>query len=291
MHATRRLLAAALLALVPLAAGCGDDFAPPSLLDDLRVLALLAEPLEIGPDDEVRLHPAVYLPPGEALAGQGWSFCPFDLGAQSGYACLAPACELELPLEPDGATRARPLELALECAQALAAGGEPPPGLPQEVPERIEVRFRYSVRTAAGDERQAVLRLPLWTQGPPPAPNQAPRLAGVEAAGLAVEPGTPLDPVQAGDELELRVLVDEDSLDAYLDEAGIARTEEPLVSFYATAGRFAWDRDVGTDVRVTWRAEELLPGQTEVALWFVIRDLRGGQAVSGPYLLPLLDPP
>jgi hypothetical protein len=270
---------------------CSSDFEPPSLLNDLRVLALVADPPELGPTDEVTLRPVVYFPPGDALAGQDWSFCPFDLGAQGGYACIAEACELPLATAPDGSSAARPLELALECARRLGEQGPPPPGLPAELPEQVEVRLRYEVRSALGDSRQAVLRLPVWTRAAPAAPNRNPRLAGVELGGRPAEVGALADPLTEGAELEVTVRVDPDSLDPYLDEAGVERVEQPLVSFYATAGRFAYDRDVGSEVRVTYRAEPLLEGETEAALWFGLRDLRGGQAVSGPYRLPLVRAP
>jgi hypothetical protein len=87
---------------------------------------------------------------------------------------------------------------------------------------------------------------------------------------------------------ELRVLVDPSSLDEYQDTAGRDRVEEPLVSFYASAGRFEYDRDIGTDLSVTWTAERLEEGQVEAQLFVVVRDLRGGQVAAGPMTVPLL---
>jgi hypothetical protein len=291
MRTAKRPLALALLALGPLAAGCGSDFAPPSLLDDLRVLAILAEPLELGPGDEVTLRPVIYAPPGDALTGLAWSFCPFDLGPQSGYACAAPACEHALTPEVDGSVRAAPGELALACLEELGASGEPPPGLPSEPPEVLDVRFQLALTSASGDSREAVLRVPLWTRAAPASPNRAPALAGVEWDGAPAAPGELLGPAAEGDERELRVRVDPASLDSYLGPDGEPVLEEPLVSFYATAGRFAWDRDVGQELAVTWTAERLPPELGEAEVWLVTRDLRGGQAVDGPFRVPLRTTP
>jgi len=291
MRIPRRLLALALLGLAPLAPACGSDFDPPSLLDDLRVLAILAEPLEVGPADEIVLRPVVFVPPGDALDGLRWSFCPFDLGPQSGYACAAPACETELAPGADGAVRASPGALALACLAELGAGGEPPPGLPAEPPEVLEVRFRLSITSASGDAREAVQRVPLWTRAAPERPNRPPALAGVTWDGAPAAPGERLPEVAPGEERLLGVRVDSASLDLYPGPEGEELREEPLVSYHATAGRFAWDRDVGTDLEVVWKAEQLPAGISEAEIWLVTRDLRGGQAVDGPWRVPLAPAP
>jgi hypothetical protein len=110
----------------------------------------------------------------------------------------------------------------------------------------------------------------------------------VEVAGRALWPGETADPVAEGGQAQVRVRIDPDSLDPFIDDAGRSRTEEAILSLYTTAGRFEFDRIAGEDATVTWRAEKLEPGQAQADIYVVARDLRGGQAVFGPVFVPLL---
>jgi hypothetical protein len=275
---------ATIMIIAVLFAGCGDDFLPPSYLDGLRVLALVSDPVEAGPADEVSITPAVYLPPDETLSGESWTFCPFSLGPTTGYECALPACETRLTPEADGSVRASPGALALQCAADLG-GGE---GVPQEVPEKVDVYFNYRATSSSGDAREAVFKLALWTRGPPPAPNGPPLIESIEVGGQVLSPGETADPVAEGEKARIRVRVDPDSLDLFVDEAGRSRTEEAIISLYTTAGRFEFDRIAGEDAEVSWEARKLEPGQTQADIYVVARDLRGGQAVFGPVFVPLL---
>lgn len=276
------LTAAVLITL----AGCGSDFAPPSYLDGLRVLALIADPLEAGPADQVTITPVVYLAEGESLESESWSFCPFSLGPAAGYECAVPACETGLTPDADGTVSVVPGQLALQCANELAAG-DLPEGIPSEIPEKVDVYFNYLAASTSGETREAVLRLALWTMGPPAELNQSPAFAAVTVAGNRVQPGDILDPVNEDQQAEIRVQIDPASLDKFTDQAGDQRREEAILSFYATAGRFEFDRVVGEDISVSWKAEKLEPGQSQADLYIVARDLRGGQAVFGPVTLPI----
>jgi len=267
--------------------GCGDDFLPPSYLNDLRVIALVSDPVEAGTADEVTLTPHLYLPQDDSLTGEVWKFCPFSLGPTSGYQCAVPACETELFPEPDGSVRATPGALAFQCVSELA-GGDSPEGVPFEIPEQIDVYFNYQVSTSSGQTRDAVFKQVLWTQGPPPAPNGSPLFESVEVGGLTISPGETADPVAESAEVEFRVHIFPESLDNFIDDSGRSRTEEVIVSFYASAGRFEFDRSSGVDVSQKWEAKELEPGQTQADVYLVARDLRGGQAVFGPVFVPLL---
>lgn len=281
---TRMLI---ILALALFAAGCGDDFLPPSYLDGLRVLALVSDPVEAGPSDLVTITPHVYMEEDDPLTGQTWTFCPFSLGPTAGYQCALPACETELTPEADGSVQASPGALALQCVAELA-GGEAPQGVPAEIPEKADVYFRYRAAAASGDTREAVLKLALWTRGPPPSPNGPPLIESVAIGGRVLSPGESADPVTEGGEALIRVRIDPDSLDLFEDQAGRSRTEEAILSLFTTAGRFEYDRIDGTDATVTWKAEKLEPGQTRADVYVVARDLRGGQAVYGPVSVPLL---
>ena len=273
-----------IMIIAVLFAGCGSDFLPQSYLANLRVLALVSDPVEAGPTDQVTITPHVYLPEDESIADETWTFCPFSLGPTTGYECAVPACETELTPEPDGSVVASPGALALQCAADLG-GGE---GVPAEIPEKADVYFRYRATSSSGETREAVLKLAMWTQGPPPAPNGPPLIESVALGGQGLLPGESAGPVAEGEEALLVVQIDPDSLDPYEDQAGRNRTEEALVSFYTTAGRFEFDRVIGEDASIVWKAKKLEPGQTQADIYVVARDLRGGQAVFGPVYVPLL---
>mgnify|MGYP003701690685 FL=1 len=266
--------------------GCGDDFLPASYLNGLRVLALVADPVEIGPADRVTITPTVYLPDGENLISQHWSFCPFSLGPTTGYECAVPACEVSLPWDENGVVNPIPGVLVLSCIDEFAA--EDLEGVPSEVPDRVEVYFSYRIASSTGEEREAVLKLGLWTMGPPAELNQSPVVSFMSIDGTPVQPGTIAGSVTEEQEVEIRVQVNPESLDEYTDQAGNLRTEEAIVSFYSTAGRFEYDRVSGTDARVSWKAEKLEPGQTEAEVYITVRDLRGGQVVFGPVTIPII---
>lgn len=274
------------LAILAGTAGCGADFEPASYLNDLRVLAIEAAPLEAAPGDRVTLRPVVFVPPEQAITSESWTFCPFSMGPGTGYRCAAPSCQQSLEAEADGSVVSRPFDLARACAEELVGGEGMPAGVPDEIPEEIEVIYTYTVRASGGAERTAVARVPLWLEEPP-ARNRQPRIARVDVVGTAVEPGDTLAPVAQGEALEVRVQVDPVSMDDFVDEAGRRRTEEPIVSYFATAGRFEAERTNGLESSLTWEAKELEPGQTEASMYLVVRDLRGGQSVFGPVAVPI----
>jgi hypothetical protein len=67
-------------------------------------------------------------------------------------------------------------------------------------------------------------------------------------------------------------------------------TEETLaLSFFTTAGRFDFPSGQATRAQpvaaVKLKNEQVAVGTTDALLWVVLRDLRGGQAVAGPYRL------
>jgi hypothetical protein len=168
-----------------LAAGCGADFTPASVLFDLRVLAVRATPLEVGLAESVTLDAVRVPPPGATIAEERWTFCPFSVGSTAGYSCAAPACEVELA--PSGAPSAHvsapvtasPGALALDCVALLSGSGT----LPSEVPERVDTVFRYVVRASDGSSRETVQR---FGEVRPSTLGQASRIPGVTAAAVAV---------------------------------------------------------------------------------------------------------
>ena len=72
------------------------------------------------------------------------------------------------------------------------------------------------------------------------------------------------------------------SLDSYVDPLGRALDEEPIVSFYSTAGRFEDDRATGLVATSELTMSALLEGDRGAQIYVVVRDGRGGQAFRGP---------
>jgi len=186
-----------------------------------------------------------------------------------------------------------------ECLDSLGGSLPSDPGGP--VPERVEVVVRYTATDGAGLTRQAVQRIPVWTTTPSAALNTSPvfadpaiRLGGAAAAtcGDPAQPGTAACPAVAtlarGLPLTVTAEVTPASFQTYL--AGERTAVEALaVSFFTTAGRFTEERGApapGAPTTSTDLEHDQVPAGTAWALvWAVVRDLRGGQAVAGPYLV------
>lgn len=290
----KTLVARALVAVALLAGtACSEDYDPPSLLvaTEPRLLAIEVAPLDAQPGELVTLTPRLYVP-AEAPTAR-WRFCPLTTGARGAYACVVPACETALAAEPDGRVIADPTALALACLATLRASGGSIPGAPvgtsstalPEV-EVIEMVFTLDLDSSAGT-RRAVARLPFYPRGAPTPRNQPPRIAGIELGGVAASTVTPAAPLPREGQLEIVVRTDASSLDPYTDAADLSRTEEPIVSFYSTAGRFESDRASGIEARGLLEAIELAPTDDRAVIYVVVRDGRGGQAVRGPFTVPV----
>jgi hypothetical protein len=150
---------ARLAALALLAAGCAGDLPPRSLLQDVRVLALLASPLEAGPGETVTVRSDVYAPPGVTFT-EAWTFCPFTLGPTASDACAVEGCITELNPAADGSVSEDPGARALECVQKYGGSAAAGAALPAQVPDRLEVVFKDHVKGSDGFEVDNVLRVP-----------------------------------------------------------------------------------------------------------------------------------
>jgi hypothetical protein len=276
-----RALAVSLSAALLLAAGCTNDFVPQSSLDGLRVLALIADPLELAPGQALTVRPQDWLPPGSSIAEQRWTFCPLSAGAVAAYACAVPQCEVNLAPAPDGSVTANPTQIITQCL--AAAGGT----IPAELPDQIQTVFRYRVASSQGESRDAVLQIPQWTRLPPPDPNLPPVIVGVEIGGVPAQVGVPTPPLPVNGKLPVRLLIDPLSVQTYVDAAGVSQTETMTGYYYSTAGRFANGLATGIDTTVDLEGTYLLPGQATAEVWVVALDLRGGQAVAGPFQVPI----
>jgi len=277
-----RSLAAALAATALLAAGCTNDFAPQSDLLGLRVLAIIADPLELAPGQDVTLRAVDYVPPGSTVTAVRWTFCPISAGPVTAYACAVPQCEVELTPASDGSVTANPTQLTSTCLGI--APGQP---VPASLPDSLLTVFRQRISTDDGATQDAVLQIPQWTRTAPPDPNRPPVILGVEIGGVPVQVGVPAPPLPVNGTLPVRLLIDPLSVQTYVDAAGITQTETMTGYFYTTAGTFSDGITTGTDTQVDLEGTDLLPGQTTAEVWVVALDLRGGQAVAGPFTVPI----
>lgn len=284
-----------------LAAGCGTDFTPRSVVFDARVLAVVADPLEVGPSDPVTLTAFRVGAPGGTIVSETWSFCPFSAGSQTGYACAVPECETTLssaqapavPLVPaygpSASITATPGALALACLAALSGSGTPPAGGTGALPEKVEVLFRYTVTASDGSSRESVQRLPLYPAGAPADRNLPPSIDSVAIGRTVVWAGgaaTGAVPPALATGVDQEVLVDVSGAQTYV-EGGRTLTEQLVVSFYTTAGRFDFDFANGPAASVTLKRESVAAGTVEAQVWAVARDLRGGETVVGPFAVPV----
>jgi len=277
-----------ILAIVSFAA-CASDFPAASLLaaDEPRVLAIDVRPLDAQPGETVSLAPFVYVPPGGAAPTLEWRFCPLTGGPQSGYTCLSPACETRVASDAEGRAIVDPTALALACLQSLGATGAPGAGTSTgtaSLPEKVEMILTLRATTALG-VRESIARLPYYPRGAPLPRNRAPVITRVTIGGTFSSTTTPAAAVTRGTTVDVAVTIDEASLDGYVDVAGLMRTEEPVVSFYTSAGEWRSDRASGLVATNTLDLAEV--EAAEIEIFVVVRDGRGGQAPRGRFLVPL----
>jgi hypothetical protein len=260
------------------------------------VLALVADPPELRLDPAAGTNVITVLtvtavaPPATpggppltpAPADVAWTFCPYSVGASSGYACAIPDCESTLPASPDG--RVVTLDPLAEvrkprCQAALAGLGAGAPGGPGG--GSVETLVRY-VATLGGLRREAVQRIPVWFGAPPAqAANLNPIItsatSGFDCSG---SPGR-----CAVGSIPIDVTIDPASFQPYAAGADRTVDETIVVSFFTTAGRFKYESGQATTANLqtgtSLEAKEL-GGATEALVWVVARDLRGGEAVAGP---------
>jgi len=310
-HLVLALAAAALAGL----AGCAEDFPPASVVEDQRILALLADPPELdgrvaGATTTVTAveaaPPAPFVP--DATLVRRWSFCPFTLGASTAYRCAVPACETALTPAGDGSVTIEPRDLAEQCLADFGATFPPEVLGGGALPATVEVVVRYRLvrpgATPAGDVvvREAVQRIPVWTTAPTSPLNRAPTFdPSLLRIGTATTPATCTDPASPGTpacpaiatlrpglDLPIEVGVTSGSFDQFT-ASDRTLTETLTVSLFTSAGRFKDDRgNVTPGARSTGTVlqhDKVPAGTTSALLWTVVRDLRGGEAVAGPWLV------
>ena len=284
--------------LVASATGCGGDFAPPSLVETVRVLAIRAQPpfLPTTPSATTTLDAKVVgVGAGQALC-HAWGLCLLTTTQAGAFRCADPALQLNLGTTPSVTVDfAQVMTLTLQ-AQAYAAklgrsftGGPPASDNPGAAPESVPVTVLFGVgerdsfpagcpadidaflTTGCVDRERCVIgskSLRAFTSGL--AQHSNPQLTDLKVGGASTTGATVIEAATGA--LNLAPTWSPDSREARPDDGG-APIEGLLMSWFSTAGAFAKQRsyDAAPSNTLTLGASDDI-----VTVWVVVRDGRGG---------------
>jgi hypothetical protein len=293
---------------------CDFGFRPETLVDDLRLLSIRAEPADLAPGETARLKALVVDPsrPGQRNTVL-WLGCdpdPFNLNrsACSDFAVLADAGALFSPspdggMLPDGvhvigfgdtaayaaspdvfraldAQDQRRLTGTVGQALAFAIAEEVPPTASEEALKALLGRVqRKEVKSVIALFRVRISESPERNHNPSLATLWVGRERWPRGAHVTVLPGE-------------KVELDGDAPDAdfepftNLTPTGVEnKTERILMAWYSTAGRFSEARTAMREgVKTVFTApggddpKDPVPASREGTLFIVLRDTRGGQS-------------
>jgi hypothetical protein len=274
------------LLAVALASGCDNPFPDETLVERLRLLAVAAEPPEVGVTGTLAFEALVADPAGQGRPRElTWGVCFFELGyAASDVDCPGPESfplraegdraelsvpelaawllEQELPADPGAPGGEWPDKVSLYVGLAVEA----PPLEGQAEPERVRALKRFSLRLAGEGT-----------------PNRNPGILGLTLDGLPWEQslgpgGVPV--LFAESEHQLRPEVLAGSIETYTaGEPPVERQETLLFSWFSTGGEFRDQRTVldpllFEDLTRNRMKAPKEPGRYD--LWVVVRDDRLG---------------
>ncbi|MCA2979403.1 MAG: IPT/TIG domain-containing protein [Myxococcaceae bacterium] len=298
-----------LVVLTALSACTDATFAPETLVKDLRVLSVQAEPPEVAPGELSRLS----VLKSDAAPGVPtsviWVGCepdPQDLGRS--------ACnDAEILLRPTQITD-YPAGLQL-LGFGLSAGYRSTPGVFEVLPPEDPVRRAGSVGQvlalvigedvdplATGEQLRGyferieqkltpvvvALTRVLVSQKPAAERNRNPGIVALSIDG-GRHPVNGRVGVLPGQQVALTVAVPDDVRQTYtvrLSTGDVTRTEKVVGAWYSSGGRFGAERfDTETGEAVTFTApgsaafpDDPVPERRQGTLWLVVRDDRGGQS-------------
>lgn len=120
----------ALVSAVLVTAACGQDFAPPSLIDKFRVIGVRAEPPEIRLTTPSQLEMLIV---GQQPATQlcyAWAFCPFAWSKDGNFQCIDPDVQVDMGVGATATVGISHVVAALQNASKVfdKLGLKPPTG-------------------------------------------------------------------------------------------------------------------------------------------------------------------
>ncbi len=282
MTRSARLAAPALASL--LALGCGDSgFEPPSLVTGPRVLAVIVEPPEARPGEDVTFTAITAAPNDEALTIE-WTIDLSTAALAAGAGQTLGEAGEPIVLE-DGALPGEATARAADALLALVAGA--PPGTPEHVTLLVyeQVGLPIVARVAARDASGSIVvegfkrffltpREDVTTNPPPPRFSVAGRWVSARSGDpLVCAPEGEPPVVIAGEVAALSPDEDEPWLETYpaLDIQGelVENHEAAFYSWHSTAGDFSFAVTRAPDRAVEWTAPDE-PG--DYPIWLVVRD-------------------
>jgi hypothetical protein len=243
------------VALAATVLGCTQTFAPINLVESLRVLAVRAEPAEVGPAQTARLDALIVDPRGGGRSLEvRWRACdprvylvdpaadcpeqtawPLELAADRSAMLDVTALLDHYGLDPAALAALDPAMLGAIVGSAGASGAVLDEGRPA-----ISLPVILTVRSADGEEEVTLKRISLGLGAAEP--NQNPRLVGARYDGqewpakMPFEARIPAD----GNDVSLRGLFDPASFQVYEraapDGTREQAAEELQFLWFATAG-------------------------------------------------------
>jgi hypothetical protein len=277
------LLLLSLLAL-PLS-GCTPTFDPITLVDKLRLLAVIADTPALGGGESTTLTAVTWTPDGSA-PHISWAACltppPPATGSGINQDCYY----------DDRGAVLQPLGEGAAVTVTMPAISDPLAfGLPDET-NGIYLPVRLVL--TAGDERLVAFRRIRYFAGPPLDPNARnnnPRVTEVTAVpdkDAPMDQETPVsdrredNAVHAGDELHLRARAADEEPYVIYDGNPLTTPPRPVneilrIGWYATAGKLE-ETITGNDKPDNkWTFDKHVPAAgTDIELWIVVQDDRGG---------------
>lgn len=282
------------LVLLLLLGGCDEDErAEPYQVEELRVLAIRAEPPESTDSTPVTFDALVVEGSGDLT--YAWRLCPFAGPAELGYPCLADEIpEKDIELIPEdlrpcilGETASTPSFEATPCSfdtyEFILEAAAKEQGFPLDLsPETgLEMSVRLQVTDETGRTVDAIKGFAVTGSE---SPNSNPVLSGV-----VVQEEPELEP-ESGDVWEedeilvidleeapiLQVTYDPASAELVSSEESVeAVPEELLFSWYATSGVFERGRTAPDLMDNEFRPDGDMASADD-RIWVVVRDGRGG---------------
>lgn len=300
------------LCLALLLSGCGEEWSPETIIEDLRVIGMKAEPAELFPGESADLSALIIDPahPGRAVTVL-WLGCDPDPYNKGRSAC-SDIAKLEEPGKLSGGVlpaqmrfigvgnratypssrdlfsvfdRADPRRQTGTVGQVLAiAIAEPTSGAP------TQAELAALFERVASKEVKAVITLFRIKISEAPERNHNPKIKTLKIRGVPQLPGVKTRLFPGEYQLEVALEATPSSYETYPGPDAEPKEEKLTSAWYSTSGRFGSLRLAVPRVRTAgdvkgkytvaghWEfPRDIVPLKRTGTFWVVMRDTRGGQ--------------